>query len=129
MHIEAEHIACGDAENERLRKDAGVVLQMNTQLTPTQLEALYLPDVVEAWHWVKQHCRHYATTGYDTQTTEFLSKEDMEIAAKHIALLNKADMLVTVDFKQKPFFHKNFVVLNFGEKASMYYTKCKECHK
>ncbi len=102
---------------------------MNTPLTPTQLEALYPPDVVEAWHWVKQHCRHYATTGYDTQTTEYLSNEDMEIAANHIALLNKADMLVTTDFQQKPFFHKNFVVLNFGEKASEYYTKCERCHK
>ena len=97
-------------------------------LLPTQLEALYPPDVVEAWHWVKQHCRHYATIGYDTQTTEFLSAEDMEIAANHIALLNKADMLVTTDFQKKPFFHKNFVVLNFGEKASEYYTKCERCH-
>ena len=100
-----------------------------TSLLPTQLEALYPPNVVEAWHWVKQHCRHYATTGYDTQTTEFLSNEDREIAAKHIALLNKHDMLVTTDFQQKPFFHKNFVVLNFGESASGYYSKCKECGK
>jgi len=98
-------------------------------MAPTQREAMYPPDVIEAWHWIKQHCRHYATTGYDTQTTEFLSKEDMEIAANHIALLNKADMLVTVDFQQKPFFHKNFVVLNFGEKASEYYTKCRTCYK
>lgn len=102
---------------------------MTSPLTPTQLEALYPQDVVEAWHWIKQHCRHYATTGYDTQTTEFLSADDMEIAAKHIALLNKHDMLVTTDFQQKPFFHKNFVVLNFGEKASEYYNRCKECHK
>jgi len=98
-------------------------------LLPTQRESLYPPNVVEAWHWIKQHCRHYATTGYDTQTTEFLSVEDQEIAAKHIALLNKHDLLVTTDFQQKPFFHKNFVVLNFGESASGYYTKCKECHK
>jgi hypothetical protein len=98
-------------------------------LTPTQLESLYPPDVVEAWHWIKQHCRHYATTGYDTQTIEFLSVEDQEIAAQHIALLNKHDMLITTDFQQKPFFHKNFVVLNFGEKASTHFDKCKECHK
>ena len=98
-------------------------------LTPTQIEDLYPPTLVEAWHWVKQHCRHYATTGYDTQTTEYLSKEDMEIAAKYIALLNKADMLVTVDSTGRCFFHKNFVVLNFGEKASEYYTKCERCHK
>ncbi len=96
-------------------------------MTPTQREAMYPPNVIEAWHWVKQHCRHYATTGYDTQTTEYMSGDMQEIAAKHIALLNKADMLVTVDFKQKPFFHKNFVVLNFGEKASEYYSMCKEC--
>ena len=102
---------------------------MTHNLTPTQLEALYPPDVVEAWHWVKQHCRHYATIGYDTQTTEFLSPTDMEKAAKHIALLSKHDMLVTTDFKQKPFFHKNFVVLNFGEKASEHYNRCAECGK
>lgn len=101
---------------------------MNNML-PTQLEALYPPDVIEAWHWVKQHCRHYATTGYDTQTTEFLSAEDMETAAKYIDLLNKADMLVTVDSAGRCFFHKNFVVLNFGERASTHYNKCRECSK
>ena len=105
------------------------MLNGSNNLLPTQREALYPPDVVEAWHWIKQHCRHYATTGYDTQTTEFLSADDMEIAAKHIALLNKHDMLVTTDFQQKPFFHKNFVVLNFGERASTHFDKCKECHK
>lgn len=98
-------------------------------MTPTQLEALYSPDVVEAWHWVKQHCRHYATTGYDTQTTEYMSGDMQEIAAKHIALLNKADMLVTVDSAGRCFFHKNFVVLNFGECASTFYRKCERCHK
>lgn len=98
-------------------------------LTPTQLEAIYPPDVIEAWHWVKQHCRHYATIGYDTQTTEYMSDDMQETSLCHLDILVMNDLVLLQDVSENDFYHKNFVVLNFGEKASTFYNRCGECGK
>jgi len=98
-------------------------------MTPTERESLYPPNVIEAWHWVKQHCRHYATIGYDTQTYDCLSEEYKETALNMLDILVMNDLVLLQDSSGKEFYHKNFVVLNFGENASTYFDKCLECNK
>ena len=62
-------------------------------MTPTERESHYRPEVVEAWHWLDIHCRHYATINEDQQTTEYLSDDDRRIAEKHLQTLRDAGLI------------------------------------
>lgn len=56
-------------------------------MTPTQIEAQWPAEVVEAWHWIKTHCRHWAIVGNDWQTLDELTKDKREIAERHMVVL------------------------------------------
>lgn len=62
-------------------------------MTPTERESLYPPEVVEAWHWLDIHCRHYATPNEDQQTTENLSASDRAIAEQHLQILRECGLI------------------------------------
>ena len=62
-------------------------------MTPTEIETTWPQEVVEAWHWLDIHCRHYATMDADQQTTGNLSAEDKVTAERHLAVLAKYGLL------------------------------------
>lgn len=103
-------------------------------LLPTQLESLYPPDVVEAWHWVKIYANHRAKLNSDQQTYDGLTEELAVQLDKHLETLRQHDLVIDAVYqpKLKPGMtsrRPNFIVLNLGEKASMYYNRCEMCHK
>ena len=76
-------------------------------MTPTERESLYPAEVVEAWHWLDIHCRHWATVGQDQQTTDNLRKCERPIAARCLWILRRAKLIATVrgfrgNFVKKP---------------------------
>lgn len=107
---------------------------MTLFLTPTQREAMYPPDVVEAWHWVKIYANHRAKLNSDQQTYDGLTEEMAKQLDKHLETLRQHDLVIDAVYqpKLKPGMlsrRPNFIVVDLGEKASMFYSKCKECHK
>lgn len=62
-------------------------------MTPTEREALYPPEVAEAWWWLDTYCRHYATVLSDQQTTKFLTERDRPMAALALWVLRKHQLL------------------------------------
>lgn len=62
-------------------------------MTPIERESIYPAEVVEAWHWLDIHCRHWATVGQDQQTTENLSASDRAIAEQHLQTLRDSGLI------------------------------------
>lgn len=62
-------------------------------MTPTERESLYPAEVVEAWHWLDIHCRHWATAGRDWQTLDNLGGADRVTAEAHLATLRSAGLI------------------------------------
>jgi len=73
-------------------------------LTPTQIEATYPPEVVDAWWWLDIHCRHYATLHAAQQTLSTLTDEERPIAEAHLETLRNAGLL-----RQGSFYKGNFI--------------------
>ena len=62
-------------------------------MTPTEREALHPANVVEAWHWLDIHCRHWATVGQDQQTLPEKSSPVRELAEQHLQTLRDAGLI------------------------------------
>lgn len=60
----------------------------------TEREAKYPSEVVEAWHWIKTYCRHWATVGTDWQTLDNLGSQDKEKAKEYLTRLRAFGLLV-----------------------------------
>ena len=57
-------------------------------MTPTQIESQWPVEVVEAWHWIKTYCRHYAIVGGpDWQTLDELTEKESVTAERHMVVL------------------------------------------
>lgn len=68
-------------------------------MTPTQIEATWPREVVEAWHWVKTNCRHWATVGHDWQTLDEMTDDAREEAERCMVILC---MYGLVEFAKTP---------------------------
>lgn len=73
-------------------------------LTPTQIEATYPPEVVDAWWWLDIHCRHYATLHADQQTLGALNTTERLVADAHLETLRNAGLL-----RPGAFYKGNFI--------------------
>lgn len=57
-------------------------------MTPTEIEATWPLQVIEAIHWIKTHCRHWAILGsHDWQTFDELTEKETEQATEHLLVL------------------------------------------
>ena len=68
-------------------------------MTPTERRALHPSHVIEAWHWIKTYCRHWATTGHDWQTIDNITPEQRPTAERHLQTLREAGLLVEGGFR------------------------------
>lgn len=92
-------------------------------MTPTQIEALYPPEIVDAWWTVKTLARHIPGGGGsrhgDVQTLDCLPDPDLHKVEAAMALLREAGLLKEHLFKPRPKEFRrgdgNFVVLDLSE--------------
>jgi len=70
-------------------------------MTPSEIEATYPSDVVDAWHWVKTYAPHRATQQGDQQTYDTLNDKAKEQLDAMLAILRPYGLVLESLFQPK----------------------------